>query len=124
GEPLAENDVYSTDQGVEINISGPGVLANDSDAEGDPLTAVLVTGPLHGTLSLNPDGSFNYLPNPDFSGVDAFSYQTFDGAQSSAVASVTITVSPVNTAPVARNDRYVATVDTPLVITLPGVLDN
>jgi VCBS repeat-containing protein len=124
GVPVAENDVYSTDQGVALNIAGPGVLSNDSDSDGDPLAAVLVTGPLHGTLTLNADGSFNYLPNAGFSGVDAFSYQADDGVESSDVASVTITVNPVNTAPVAKNDRFEATENTPLVIGAPGVTAN
>jgi VCBS repeat-containing protein len=122
--PQAENDVYTTNQGEAITIAGPGVLANDTDADGNPLSAVVVTGPLHGTVTLNADGSFTYTPNPGFSGVDAFSYQADDGVDSSDVASVTVTVNPVNTAPVAKNDRYDAVENTPLVIAAPGVMAN
>jgi len=48
------------------------VLANDTDADGDPLTAVLVTSAMHGTLALNADGSFSYTPAAGFSGADSF----------------------------------------------------
>jgi VCBS repeat-containing protein len=67
-------------------------LANDDDVEGDALTALLVDSPEHGTLSLNPDGSFTYTPDPNFNGTDMFSYRASDGAADSLVAAVTITV--------------------------------
>jgi len=79
------------------------VLANDSDPDGDPLTAVLVTGPSNGTLTLNPDGTFSYRPNTGFTGTDSFTYKAHDGALDSNVATVTITVTgstPTNQAPV------------------------
>ncbi len=66
---------------LEFNVKRDvpfGVLANDSDADGDPLTAMVLTLPQHGTLSLNTDGHFSYTPNPDFSGVDEFTYRIFD----------------------------------------------
>ncbi len=72
----------------------PGVLANDSDPEGSPLTAVLATGPANGILTLNANGSFSYTPNATFSGTDSFTYQASDGGPQSNVATVTITVSP------------------------------
>jgi VCBS repeat-containing protein len=68
------------------------VLANDSDPEGDVLTAVLVTGPQHGTLTFNPDGSFTYTPNANFSGIDSFTYQSTDGTLASAPIVVQMTV--------------------------------
>ena len=80
-----------------------GVLANDADPDGDPISAVLVDGPTHGSLSLNADGSFNYVPNPNFSGVDTFTYKARDGAAQSNVATVTINVTPANDAPVLDN---------------------
>ena len=68
--PTAVADSFSTDEDTPLTIDAPGVLANDSDVEGDSLTAALVTGPAHGTLTLNADGSFNYAPEANFSGSD------------------------------------------------------
>lgn len=77
-----------------------GVLSNDSDPDGDPLSAVLASGPANGTLALNANGSFTYTPGADFYGTDGFSYKARDGAGAeSAPASVTITVSAVNDPP-------------------------
>ena len=96
--PAAANDVYTTAQGKALDVSGPGVLANDADPDGDPLTASLFKGPQHGTLALNANGSFNYAPAAGFSGDDSFSYQASDGQLSSALAAVTIHVTPASTA--------------------------
>mgnify|MGYP005847448193 CR=1 FL=1 len=92
--PGAGDDAYNVAVNETLTISAPGVLSNDNDADGDPLTANLVTGPANGALTLNADGSFTYSPNPDFNGVDAFTYQASDGAEFSNVATVTITVGP------------------------------
>jgi hypothetical protein len=58
--PEAANDVNSTDEDTTLNVAAPGVIGNDSDFDDDPLTAVKVTDPAHGTLTLNADGSYNY----------------------------------------------------------------
>lgn len=71
-----------------------GLLANDTDPEGDPLTAALVDGASHGSLTLNPDGSFSYQPNEDFVGQDSFSYTANDGSADSGLATATIAVGP------------------------------
>ena len=55
------------------------MLANDTDPDGDPLTAALVAGPTHGTLTLNPDGSFTYTPDPASSAPTRFTYRASDG---------------------------------------------
>ena len=68
---------------------------------GDALAAVLVTPPANGTLAINPDGWFTYTPNPNFDGVDTFTYVANDGQASSNVATVTITVVSTNEPPVA-----------------------
>ena len=68
-------------------------MSNDSDPEGESLTAMLVSGPLQGVLNLNPSGGFNYTPTNHFSGVDTFSYQASDGQTNSGPATVSITVS-------------------------------
>jgi VCBS repeat-containing protein len=124
--PLAVDDSgYVTDEEVSLNEAAPGVLGNDSDTEGDPLTAVLDTGPANGTLTLNADGSFSYTPDADFSGVDSFTYHANDGLADSNVATVTITVNAVNDAPVAVDDPgYTTDEDAPLNEAAPGVLGN
>ncbi|MFK7829409.1 MAG: DUF4347 domain-containing protein, partial [Congregibacter sp.] len=77
-----------------------GVLANDTiTAPGDILDAILVAGPSDGTLSLNRDGSFEYTPNPGFTGADSFTYRSNDGTADSNTATVTITVNAINAAP-------------------------
>jgi hypothetical protein len=93
--PVAVDDSYSTDQDTTLNIAAPGVLGNDSDADGDPMTAVLVDGVSNGTLALNSNGSFDYTPNTGFSGSDSFSYQAQDDkSELSNDATVLITVTP------------------------------
>jgi VCBS repeat-containing protein len=74
-------------------------LGNDTDPDGDPLTAVLVTGPSHGSLTVNANGSFSYTPGANYAGSDAFSYRASDGPLTSNVATVTLTVTAVNDAP-------------------------
>ena len=76
-----------------------GVLGNDSDPDGDTLNAKLLASTAHGTLSLNPDGSFSYAPQAGFNGVDTFTYQANDGKLDSNVATVTINVARTNHAP-------------------------
>ena len=97
--PTAAADAYSTAEDTTLTVAAPGVLANDSDPDGDPLSAVLVSGPSHGTLTLNPDGSFTYTPAANYNGTDSFTYQASDGTLTSNLATVTITVSAVNDAP-------------------------
>ena len=80
-----------------------GVLNNDTDTEGNPLSSTVVTNVSNGTLTLNADGTFVYTPNPNFFGTDTFTYQANDGTNNSNVATVTITVNPVNDAPTATN---------------------
>jgi hypothetical protein len=76
-------------------------LANDTDSDGDLLTAIPVDSPTNGTLVLNSDGSFTYTPNLNFNGTDLFTYMANDGASDSDVATVTITVNPVVDPPIA-----------------------
>ncbi len=113
-----------TSEDTPLVIAAAGVLANDTDVDADPLSAVLGTGPANGVLSLNADGSFTYTPNANFNGVDTFTYRANDGTVNSALATVTITVNPVNDTPVANADAYAGNEDTPLVIAAAGVLAN
>ncbi len=120
--PVAENDAFSTDEDTEL--AGESVLTNDTDLDGDPLTATLVSDVQHGTLELNSDGTFTYTPEENFNGIDGFSYVVNDGTGDSSVATVTITINAVNDLPVAANDEYTIDEDTPLSIPAPGVLEN
>src|SRR5205807_1271467 len=87
-------------------------------------TAVFVSGPSHGTLTLNADGSLVYTPAADWNGTDSFTYKASDGQDASAPVTVTITVAPVNDAPAAAADAYTTAEDTPLTVPARGVLTN
>lgn len=92
--PAAVNESYShIGADTPLVVSAPGVLGNDTDPDGNPLTASVVTAPAHGVLTLNADGSFSYQPDSAYVGSDSFTYQTNDGTDDSNVATVTITVS-------------------------------
>lgn len=94
--PVAVDDSYSIDQDTPLSQPAPGVLANDTDQDGGGAPqAVLVTGPSHGTLTLNLNGSFVYTPAAGYSGPDSFTYRARDGSTESNVATVTITVREV-----------------------------
>jgi hypothetical protein len=110
--PVANNDSYSTNQNTVLSVGVPGVLANDTDPHNLPLTAVLVAGPVHGTIALNGDGSFTYAPAANFLGTDSFSYQASDGQDISTVATVTITVGQP---PTAQGDSYIVEENSSLV---------
>jgi hypothetical protein len=122
--PTPADDAYTATEGSVLSVSAAvGVLANDTDAEHDPLTAVLVSRPANGQLVLNADGSFTYTPAAGFTGQDTFTYADQDVDGTSAPAKVTITV--VGLGPVANNDSYFGTVNTPLAVNAAvGVLAN
>ena len=111
--PVAVADSYSTPQNVTLTVVAPGVLGNDSDADADPLTAILNVGVAHGTLTLNANGSFGYVPTSGYNGPDSFTYHANDGTVDSNIVTVTLTVNaPRNTAPVATADSYSTAQDT------------
>ncbi len=73
-------------------LAAPGILANDTDIENDPLTAILARGPRHGGLTLNPDGSLTYTPDPGYIGPDDFRYKANDGTANSLESIVSLKV--------------------------------
>ena len=89
--PDTKFDFYSTSTNLNISAS-EGVLSNDSDEEGDTMTAELVSGTANGVLLLNADGSFSYTPNAGFTGIDKFTYKVFDGIAYSADTNAVINV--------------------------------
>ena len=99
--PTANNDSYTTDQGVPLTISAStGVLSNDSPG----VTAALVSGPVYGGATLNPDGSFTYTPGADFSNRDSFIYRVTTGTGAvSNLARVTIRVREQTTTSVSSS---------------------
>jgi VCBS repeat-containing protein len=123
--PVANADSYSTAEDTQLSVPAKGVLANDTDANGDTLTAALVSNVQNGTLTLNSNGSFVYQPKADFSGGDSFSYRASDAQATSSPATVTISVSKVNDAPVAAADSYETNESTKLTVNVAnGVLAN
>ena len=96
--PVAVNDAYNTNPNAVLNQAAPGVLGNDTDPKGAPLTAQLVSGPSNGTLTLNTNGSFSYTPATNFAGNDSFTYTANNGTMNSNIASVGITVGSASSA--------------------------
>jgi hypothetical protein len=125
--PSAADDVgYTMLQDETLNVAAAGVLLNDSDPDGDPLTANLLSGPTHAqSFSLAPDGSFNYTPDQYFYGTDSFTYQACDPGSSPQPqlcdpAVVSITIQDVPDAPVAQDDSYAVDEDQSLNVDSPG----
>ena len=94
--PVAQNDDYNTTEGEPLVVAAPGVLGNDNDPDGDPMSAILLLEmPVtEGSLTLSADGGFTYTPNASFSGATAFTYTAWDAGGASNVATVSIGVAP------------------------------
>ena len=90
--PTGLPDAYTTEEGKTLTVGAPGVLANDTDAEGDALTATDVTQPINGSVSMASGGGFSYIPDAGFSGRDVFTYQADDGTATSGATRVELTV--------------------------------
>ncbi|NVM36012.1 MAG: tandem-95 repeat protein [Candidatus Lokiarchaeota archaeon] len=116
--PVAVDDFYTMNEDEELFIPAPGVISNDIDE--DTLTIVLETITQYGTLTVNPDGSFIYIPNLNFNGVDSFTYMVNDGTVNSNLATVSITVNPVNDAPITWDLTWSGYEDTPIPVMLEG----
>ncbi|WP_227498710.1 tandem-95 repeat protein [Synechococcus sp. PCC 7336] len=125
-DPVAAGDSFSVDEDATLTVdAAAGVLANDSDIDGDSLSAALVSDVSNGTLTLNADGSFEYTPDADFNGSDSFTYAVSDGNGGTDTATVTLTVDPVNDDPVADDDGFgVAAGETLAVDAALGVLNG
>ncbi|MFC1547207.1 Ig-like domain-containing protein [Candidatus Neomarinimicrobiota bacterium] len=119
--PLAVDDEASTNEDTPATIA---VLANDSDPDDDALDVESVTQGSNGSVTLNTDGTVTYNPNANFNGSDSFAYTISDGNGGSDDATVSITVTAVNDAPVAQDDAFDAAEDTDLIVNAPGVLAN
>ncbi len=125
--PVALDDAYSVSEDATLTVSAPGVLANDTDIDGDALSATLTSDVSNGTLALTSDGGFAYVPHADFAGTDTFTYTVNDGVVPGNVATVSILVSNENDVPIAVADDgegYGTDEDTLLTVSAPGVLSN
>ena len=109
-KPIAADDAYQTAEDTPLAVAAPGVLGNDTDVDGDALVASLVAGPTHGQLQFGADGTFTYTPVANYFGADSFTYRVNDGTvDADHVATVSLTVSPVNDPPVAEDDAATTT---------------
>ena len=127
-DPIAAADAYTTNEDTLLSVATLGVLANDTDVDGNPLTSILVSGPSHGSLTFNANGSLSYTPNTNYNGSDSFTYKANDGSLDSAPILVSLTITAVNDPPVsdpsAAADAYTTLEDTVLNVPAPGVLAN
>jgi len=124
--PIANADgpYLATSNGtLTIGQAISGLLLNDTDADNNPLTAILVGQAVHGTATVNPDGTFRYIPTAGYAGVDSFTYKANDGISDSAPAVVSLSV-VANVPPTANPDSYRTKPDTQLIVTSPTLLSN
>jgi hypothetical protein len=143
---IAHGDSYQTQQEATLNVPKPGVLGNDNGgSEAHPLAATLLSGPWHGNLALNTDGSFVYTPDAGYLGPDMFTYRASDGttvggdpatglttnaddhpitSNAVDVGVVKIYVTPRVGIILANNDKFAAHENTTLTIVAPGLLAN
>ncbi|WP_345689737.1 beta strand repeat-containing protein, partial [Novipirellula caenicola] len=131
--PVAVDDSYTVAEDGTLtttdpfNVTSPGdltdngVLANDTDADTptSSLTATLISGPAHGTLTFNGNGTFTYVPNANYNGPDSFTYEATDGVLKD-LAIVNITVTAVNDTPVANDDAFTTNEDVQLSNSVAG----
>ncbi len=90
--PVGVADSFTVVAGGTLTVPGPGVLANDSDPDGDVISASLFVGPTNGVASLTANGSLTYTPNAGFTGTDVIIYRVFDGRRESNNTTITIVV--------------------------------
>lgn len=125
---FARDDSYTTDRNKALSLPPPGVLQNDTIANPFNPSARVINGTSNGTINLNRNGSFAYVPNPGFYGTDTFTYEVSNGwiLPSRDTASVTITVAHNNLhQPAAESDHYQLDEDTSINISAAdGVLKN
>lgn len=126
--PSAQPDAYTLDEDNVLNVNAEqGILANDSDPDGEPLVIQqpLLSSTSNGELNVAATGAFVYTPQANFNGSDSFSYKLIDSAQQESTATVTLTINPINDAPQAVTDEYQATTAITLaVVASDGLLNN
>jgi VCBS repeat-containing protein len=138
--PVAADDIATTAEDTTLTVAAPGLLSNDTDVDGNPLAVTSfsiagVTGsftagsgaviPGVGDLTINANGSYTFVPAADYNGtVPVVTYTVTDGTLSDT-ATLRITVTPVNDAPVATDDTATLAEDSSLTVAgSSGVLFN
>jgi Bacterial Ig domain/Bacterial cadherin-like domain len=123
--PAPVNDTYRVSPGGTLTIATPGVLQNDSDPDGDALTAYMKATPKAGNLSMKIDGGFTYT-NTTSATSDSFTYNACDDKDcSEATATINISSDPGGNAPSAVNDAYQVNMGQTLTVDAAnGVLKN
>ncbi len=122
--PVARTDDFEAVEDVTLTVVSPGALGNDASVDGKTLRAVLKSQPANGSVVLNADGSFVYTPDANWNGSDSFSYAASDGTLESAPVTVSLAVSAVNDAPIARADEQSGREDAALLIKSSDLLAN
>lgn len=120
--PVAVNDVATTNEDTAVVIPATTLVANDTDADGDTLVVAAVGTATHGTVTL-AGGNVTFTPEADFFGTATFAYTVSDGT-STSTSTVSVTVKPVNDAPVAVADSAVTHMDRELLIPVATLLSN
>jgi len=110
--PVAAADSATTPEDTSVSLS---VLANDSDADGNVLTVTAVS-PATAGMATTDGVTVTYTPSPDFAGTDTFTYTVSDGQGATDVGTVTVSVAPVNDAPVAAADSATTPFETMIAI--------
>ena len=119
--PIANDDNVATDEDTAANFD---VIPNDSDVDGDALSVISVTNGATGGASINSDGTIHYVPTPNYSGTDSFTYDISDGNGGTDTATVTVSIGGTNDAPIAENDAYSISEDGILIVPAPGIIEN
>lgn len=134
--PIGVDDAFEVVEGTTLNVAAPGLLANDSDPDGDPISVPSASTPANGAFSGQQVGSFQYTPDPGFTGVDSFRYAVEDdhGNTTGVVVNVVITVvaapdpttttDPPNGPPVGVDDAFEVAAGEMLDVAVPGLLAN
>ncbi|WP_440905248.1 Ig-like domain-containing protein [Catenovulum sp. SX2] len=122
--PRLQADNYSLDKGELLTILAPGVLANDSEVDGESLTVSLITPTTQGEVSLNADGSFSYQANDVFVGNISFIYAATDTAGTSAQQTVSINIQDVNLPPVVSNGNFVTAEEQSISVSLASLAQD
>ncbi|WP_076925410.1 Ig-like domain-containing protein [Pseudoalteromonas sp. EB27] len=107
--PVTKNDSYSLSEDETLVVTAAnGVLSNDTDPNNDSFSVdeTFIVAPTHGQLLLAIDGSFSYIPDANFNGVDQFQYQAIDSLGATSTATVTLIINSEPDNPVAQNDAY------------------
>ncbi|PWN07178.1 Ig-like domain-containing protein, partial [Rhodohalobacter mucosus] len=121
--PVANDDSYTTRPGTDLIVdAATGLLANDTDPDGDPLTVQSIEAPVNGVINIATDGSFEYTPDAGFTGTETLTYTITDGT---ATATGTVTIAVENQPPVANDDSYTTRPGTDLIVdAATGLLAN